>query len=224
MAGFSVSDSTNIFRTLNARELRVSENLSVTGNFNNRLVEQTLTLYSPITFNEVLADSYYALNSSKNIEEGGPSGFKLPVKSYITEASVILSDVSWTEEFEDGFYLKDPTKPVTFTMGYQINPEPSKDFNGDLSYDSTGFSFTGENIPGVIFKNSIIRNAEIKNGGGLIVSGGNSNIGSVGTTGNLNITPMWVQLSVPGEPNIGGKRMTNSAQLKITLTIKKVQN
>lgn len=224
MTGFSVSDTNNIYRTLVTRDLLVSENLSIAGNLNDRLVEQTSTLYSPITFNEALVDSYYALNFSKNTEEGGPNSFKLPVKSYITEASVILSEVSWTEDFEDGFYLKDPSKPVIFTMGYQINPEPTKDFDGDLSYDSTGFSFTGANTPGVIFKNSIIRNAEIKNGGGLIVSGGNSNIGSTGTTGNLNITPMWIQLSVPGEDNIGGKRMTNSAQLKITLTIKKVQN
>jgi hypothetical protein len=229
MSGFAVSDSANSFSILNTGDLDVAGDVSISGNFNNRLAEKTITLFSPITFNDALVDSYYALNTAVNDEEGGISGFGLPPKSFITESSVILTDVVWTPDFEDGLYLKDPTKPVTFTMGYQIHPEPSKDFNGNLTYDSMGFTFTRLNAPGVIFNNAIIRSAEPKNGGGLIVSAGNNgnrnaNIGTAGTPGNLSITPIWIRMTVPGVPNICGKKITHSAKITVTLTTKLIQS
>lgn len=229
MAGFNVSDSTNNFTALSSGDINVAGNMTVSGDFNNRLTEKTITLSSPVTFNDALVDSYYTLNTTVNDNEGGLSGFGLPLKSFITESSVILTDVVWTPDFEDGLYLKDPTKPVTFTMGYQIHPKPSKDFNGNLTYDSSGFTFTGLNAPGVIFNNAIIRSAEPKNGGGLIVSAGNNgnrnaNIGTAGTTGNLCITPIWIRMTVPGVPNICGKKITHSAKIRVTLTTKLIQS
>jgi len=230
MSGFSVSDSSNSFSILlTTGDIDVAGNLSISGGFNNRLVEKTTTLLSPVTFNDALVDSYYTLNTMVNDEEGGINTFGLPLKSFITESSVILTDVVWTPDFEDGLYLKDPAKPVTFTMGYQIHPKPSKDFNGNLTYDSTGFNFTNLNAPGVIFNNAIIRSAEPKNGGGLIVSAGingnrNANIGTAGTAGNLSITPIWIRMTVPGVPNIGGKKITHSAKITVTLTTKLIQS
>ena len=234
MSNFSISNSTSAFTFLNTRNAEISGNanigadLTLNGNFNNRLAEKTITLYSPVTFNDALADSYYALNTVENAQEGGEEGFALPEKSFIMESSVILSDVVWTPDFEGGIYLNNPSKPVVFSMGYQIHPMPSMDFNGNLTYDSTGFNFQRLNAPGVIFHNSILKDAEPKNGGGIIVSGGNSsnrnsNIGTAGTRGNLTITPMWIRLTVPGIPNICGKKITHSAKLTITLTTKFIQ-
>ena len=35
----------------------------------------------------------------------------------------------------------------------------------------------------------------------------NANIGTAGTPGNLSITPIWIRMTVPGVPNISGKKI-----------------
>jgi hypothetical protein len=230
-AGYvTVTDSSNGFNLLDTASLNVSYDIAVNRNFNNRLSEKTVDLFSPVTFNDAMVDSYYSLNFLANAEEGNPlSSFALPIKSFITEASVVLTDVIWTPDFQNGLYLNDPTKPVTFNMGYQIDPIPPTNLQNQLTYDSTGFSYTGLNAPGVIFSNAILKDSQPENGGGLIVSAGNNantnaNIGGPGISGNTFISPIWIQLTVPGEPGLGGKKIVNSANLKITLTTKIIQS
>jgi len=230
-SGFvSITDSANEYNLLDAASLNVTYDATINGNMNNRLTEKTVDLFSPITFNDAMVNSYYALNTINGTEEGNPrTAFALAEKSFVTEASVVLSDVVWTADFENGLYMNDPLKPVTFNMGYQIDPIPPLNLNGELIYDSTGFSYTGANAPGVIFSNAILKDTQPENGGGLIVSAGNNaninaNIGGSGISGNTFITPVWIQLAVPADPGLAGKKVVNSANLKITLTTKIIQS
>ena len=46
MSGFNVSDSGNSFSILSTGDLDVAGDVSISGNFNNRLAEKTITLFS----------------------------------------------------------------------------------------------------------------------------------------------------------------------------------
>jgi hypothetical protein len=222
-----ITNSASNFTVLNTAELNVSKNINVNSEINNSIAEKTIDLYSPVTFNNVMSNSYYSLNNIEDTEECNyNTSFTLPLKSLITGANVVLKNISWTPEYANGIYQLE-NKPVLFSMGYQISPTPPVDSNGNLIFDSTGYNIDNtSNSSGRIFYKTIANNTQPENGGGVAVSSSteNSLIGQPGVQGNINISPIWIRFSVDSTADTSGEQIANSATLEIKLTSKKIKS
>lgn len=207
-----ITNSSQYFNVLDTTNLNVKGDLEIDGNINGRLSEKTVTLYTPVTFENASGTTQYVLNFVRNGLANDPKSiWYLPTKAVITEATVVANNLSYD------LALDTPSKQQKTKMLMAWTGNSNDIINEEYL-----------NSPRAIFQNADLYYAQPEHGGGLAVGGGNTdpryNIGGTGSRGMVtdgatpNNSPIALQLT---NSCIGATdQILNNGELVVTITYK----